>query len=310
MGAFIIFGGCNISATIIFLSVVDSFHFFDTYFDNQLYRDLKNEFDEIYNIEHNNIIAVDHSICTIKIHNSILFSDLVNSEIVTVNYAGNIKNKIDIEFDDFRSNLNQKLENIYSNKEQSNGLLDFYLDKFKNLLHTKNSVKKYEFLKNQICHFIEEIESLKRSSNWVKKTEYMSFFINEKSCYNESHLTKLYELLSEGNTIFIISSLEDFVNGFNNKPIKDGVCWNVKGKNHSISKPSLFYFIDSLIKIDLIQAQSISTIINSIRYVFRDEYGKSLINLKQSFTNYQNSKKVEKQDEIDKVILDFEELAK
>ncbi|RMZ60386.1 hypothetical protein D1632_05465 [Chryseobacterium nematophagum] len=157
---------------------------------------------------------------------------------------------------------------------------------------------------------LELIEYINKYLNVSSKNEERKLMILEESStlsYNWKSdnydtklilVEKLYSLLLIEPPI-IKCDKQDFINAFTQRIVNQGINWNVKGKNGSISKSSLIYFIDKLINENFIN--DVGTDYNKkIEYVFRDNFGKNLKNIKESKSNY--SKKPTGSERIDNIL--------
>ena len=97
---------------------------------------------------------------------------------------------------------------------------------------------------------------------------------------SETELGKLYDLLVERPPL-IVADKKEFINGFTQREVVAGINWLVLSKNKSCSKSSLIYFLLQLIeKSGLIEEPNDFN--KKVEYVFRDQNGQKLSNIKQS----------------------------
>lgn len=94
-------------------------------------------------------------------------------------------------------------------------------------------------------------------------------------------LTNLYLLLVKSPPI-IQCTEEEFINAFNQNKVEKGIKWLLIGKNNLVSKSSLIYFINYLNDQSYINTVSSTELNKKIEYVFRDDKGNVLKNIRQS----------------------------
>lgn len=117
----------------------------------------------------------------------------------------------------------------------------------------------------------------------------------------ENELSRLYELLTE-NPPLIFCDKQDFINGFSQREVIAGVNWMVMSKNRTCSKSSLIYLLLQLIEnCDLMDEPNDFN--KKVEYVFRDNLGQTLSNIKQSKS--QLSDNPAQKERIDEIIEKF-----
>lgn len=86
---------------------------------------------------------------------------------------------------------------------------------------------------------------------------------------------------------------EEFLMAFSNIPIKSPlkIKWRLLGKNGRVSKVSILFFLDKLMKKGLIPNLNNTPLFNIIERVFVDLNDKHVVNLKQSYKTSGNAKK-------------------
>lgn len=103
----------------------------------------------------------------------------------------------------------------------------------------------------------------------------------------EEQLQHLYILLTE-NPAVIESTQEDFINAFSQKKMENGIKWLIIGKNRQFSKSALFYFVNFLNDETYINKISPTELNKKVEYIFRDNEGNYLKNIRQS-KNYSST---------------------
>lgn len=152
-------------------------------------------------------------------------------------------------------------------------------------------------------YLVEKIISINTSSpNLIDVEDYSEDSLNWDSLNPEDtipNLEKLYDLLTKAPAL-INSTKSDFINAFTMRKITNGIKWLVIGKNGSISKSSLFYFIEKLIEEGLITDVPSTLLNKKIHYLFRDPSNNRLKNIRQSKST--NSSSPSQKDRIDSVL--------
>lgn len=151
----------------------------------------------------------------------------------------------------------------------------------------------------------KEEQNSQRPKKTVEKKEKQIFAFEWKGTKADIQLEFLHQQLIEGKFI-APDTLQDLFKGVFSgyeiiKPLK--IKWIAKGKNKSVSKSSLFHFIDLLVKnsfIDITEIQDTSIFYNKIQNTFVDSFGNPLKNLKQS--NAQRASKPTENELLEKII--------
>lgn len=148
---------------------------------------------------------------------------------------------------------------------------------------------------------IPENNITQRQKNATEKKERTLFAFTWLGKKPDLQLEFLHKQLIE-NSFISPDTLQDLVKGaFSGykiiKPLN--IKWIVKGKNKAVSKPSLFYFIDLLVRNQFIQVKSNSILYDKLKIIFVDHTGSPLKNLRQS--NQSNLNRVNKPSEAEKL---------
>ena len=111
-------------------------------------------------------------------------------------------------------------------------------------------------------------------------------------------LSRLFDLLTESPSL-IDGAIEDFINGFSQREVVSGISWLVLSKNKTCSKASLIYLLQQLMdRSDLMDEPNDFN--KKVEYVFRDNIGMKLNNIKQSKS--QQSDNPTQKERIDEII--------
>ena len=275
------------------------FLFFDNYLENQIQKDLKefytNITEELY---FNNIEEIDKVRHIIKVPN-IHHKEEIQADYVTFSFEGSIKSKLNREINITKNFIENEFQKRFTDKKEIAGYADFLKIKLKQYYANKN-IEEFPFL----TKYFEEITSLidQYSKQTIVNSNEYNFSFNLLANTTEEQLAiaeKLYHLLSESPAV-IKCNKTDFINAFTGKEIENGICWLITGKNKFTSKISLFYFIEELRNKQYLKSSIIIDLSKYIQYVFRDNQGDELKNLKQSKSTY--SKSVTQKERIDTVI--------
>lgn len=274
--------------------------------------ELKKQFCYDY-YEYSTIVDCDDNLGIVKVHNcetneidTISFED---TELWKALYEKTEKLKDDID------SVFMEMDSLNMPK---NGFIN-YLSK------TISSIRKNHlelFTKFPICekpfvtietYLLDKYEEKLSTKENKKETSIQNLsFAN----FHIHKIQKLYRLLTK-NPAFIEADEKEFVNAFSGKEINTGIKWLVKNSrnNKDISKPSLFYLIEQLIKNGYISNNNNSSFLKDISLsLFRDESGNSFSSgsLATSVTNYSKSQKKKtpskptRKADIDKIISELQ----
>ena len=275
------------------------FLFLDNYFENQIQKDLKefytNITEELY---FNNIEEIDKVRHIIKVPN-LHHKEETQANYITFSFEGTIKTKLRTEINITKRFIESEFQKRFADKKETTGYADFLRIKLKQY-YTDRNIEEFPFL----TKYFDEITSLidQYSKQVIAAQNEYNLSFNLLADTTEEQLTKvekLHLLLTETPAV-IKCNKTDFINAFTGKEIKEGIYWLITGKNKFTSKISLFYFIEELIKKRYLKSNIITDLSRYIKYVFRDNLGNELKNLKQSKSTY--SKNVTQKERIDTII--------
>ncbi|MPL56821.1 hypothetical protein SDC9_02311 [bioreactor metagenome] len=179
-----------------------------------------------------------------------------------------------------------ELFELSKNNKNPNGFLKLLSKKFEIFTYKANLESG---IKLNIIPFLEEtkskfdkVKNFKDFGNLKLSLKINSFsWFGKNKDENIIQIKKLYELLTE-NPALIECSEEEFLNAFSNKEVKVGIRWLVKGKNGKFSKSSLFYLLDKLFELELLEDFPQYDLNSKISYIFRDNNGEHIQNIRQS----------------------------
>jgi len=259
------------------------FAFLDWYLEIGFKEDLKNFY---YSPIESPIVVLDNIKHIIKCWSPDA-DQSVNGGYIVVSFEEVFQYKYNLEL----LNTKQYIEKSIVEHSQSADSKTLYLAYLTNKIKQLN---KYEAVSNYLFleKFIMDITTFIDSSEITKNTQLSytpSFNIlptTEKD--QEQIITELYMNLTKSPSL-ISCSKEEFAKGFSGQELEVGINWLVLGKNKQVNKVSLFYFINELIKLKLIDSAIINDLNKYVKYVFRDNNGKELKNLKQSKATISNN---------------------
>ncbi|CAA0240479.1 hypothetical protein [Tenacibaculum maritimum] len=275
------------------------FLFFDDYFENQIQKDLKefytNITEELY---FNNIEEIDKVRHIIKVPN-IHHKEKTQADYITFSFEGSIKSKLKREINITKNVIENEFQKRFADKKEVTAYADFLRIKLKQYYTNKN-IEEFPFLKKYFDEITSLINQYSKQTIIISNESHYSFNLIANTTEEQFAVAeKLHNLLSETPAI-IKCDKADFINAFTGKEINQGIYWLITGKNKFTSKISLFYFIEELRKKQYLKSNIIPDLSKYIKYVFRDNHGNELKNLKQSKSTY--SKSVTQKERIDTII--------
>ncbi|WP_077413874.1 hypothetical protein [Chryseobacterium sp. JV274] len=141
---------------------------------------------------------------------------------------------------------------------------------------------------DQLSAFLEfsnlETVDISNKKDYINPEDYSALSFSWDSLDHSQRidqLTHLYSLLT-ANPPVIQCSQDEFINAFSQRKVIHGIKWLLKGKNGDVSKSTLFYFVDFLNRESYINTVPYSELNKRIEYIFRDNKGEVLKNLRQS----------------------------
>lgn len=262
------------------------FAFLEWYFEKQIEKDLKefyiNITEELY---FNNVDEVDkttHSVKVLNIHHK----DEIDSEYLTFTFESSIKSKLNAEIQNTINLIEQEFQKRFSDKKEVKAYADFLRIKIRHIESFK-TIKEFSFLEKYLAQIKDTVNRYSAEVKFYGFTPSFTLLAeNEKD--QQEKIEKLYNLLIEPPSL-INSTKEEFFNAFTGKEVAGGIHWLVIGKSKSISKSSLFYFINELINEKHLSPSIINDLNKYVLFTFRDNSGKELKNLKQSKATISNN---------------------
>lgn len=272
--------------------------FFDNYLQKEIYDNLKN----FYNLKDN--FLVQDGLLTAefdKENHIIIFTNIGMVDKLPntfkKDFNTSIKSRLDAELTKAILFIEQGFEKRFSEKKEVRAYQEFLKIKVNSISKNK-AIEDFLFLND----YLEKINKVIGNYS-IQTTNYQFTPSFNLLAENEEEQTilidKLYLMLTETPSM-INSNKEEFINAFTGKEVAKGIDWLVKGKNKSISKVSLFYLINELINQDFLSRSILNDLNKYIRYVFRDDKGSELKNLKQSKATF--SKSLTAKERIDTII--------
>lgn len=230
-----------------------------------------------------------------------------NGEFIKYTFSDSFKFKIEQRALDTKREIGSIIEEILSRSGNLQSFLEVQNNKLHTLSFKADALYSHQPIVKEIIS--ELIIYINKFSITSTKDEVRKLFILEESSSNsynwksENYEDKLKSIEDLHNLLIIEPAIiecdkQDFINAFSQRKVNKGINWCIKGKNRKISKSSLIYFIDKLINNDLIDDEIEYN--KKIEYVFRDNLGKKLQNIKVSKSNY--SKKPTDSERIDRII--------
>lgn len=222
-------------------------------------------------------------------HTTVLYESWFINEVVRKIHAAT--NEIDSE-----------LIEISKNNKNPNEYLKLILKRIGIILQkasaSENQLNILPFLKNFQRHF-DQLKNFKDFTTSKDPLLANSFdWYGKDKEENLLQIKKLLELLTKSPPL-IDCTEQEFINAFTNQPVKSGIKWLVTGPSKQISKRSLFYLIDLLVNKELLDFQP-SEYNSKIEYVFRDQFGNGIKNIRQS--KVRDTSKPALKDRIDDII--------
>lgn len=214
--------------------------------------------------------------------------------LVTYDFDKSFNRKINSEFIDAKKLIDSVVLDITYKGINPIEFIDIQILLLKDLIIKTDSIYlERPIVKNAIVALIryvndkylsEKIISINlKSPNQIDSNDYCAYALQWDSLNQEDiipNIEKLYSFLTIAPAI-ISSTKANFINAFTMRKVTTGINWLVT-HNKSISKSSLFYFIDKLIDEGFINEVPQNILNKKIDYLFRDSFGKKLKNIRQS----------------------------
>lgn len=213
---------------------------------------------------------------------------IIEDEYTDLSFQLYFDSLINTEYYKAKRNLNRCVWEIVSQNISPNEFLKFQIATLDSLLINIGKFYSNHPILNQAIvklknHIINKFK-LESNHEHIVNTSFPSFEWDYlEGC--ESDAIEVIRNLFNGliSKSIIDSSEEDFINGFTGKEVQNGIKWLLKTKDrkHS-SKPTLFAFIDYLMEENFIKDIKEKEYNNAIEYVFREDNGDFLKNIRQS----------------------------
>ncbi|AZI20723.1 hypothetical protein [Chryseobacterium taklimakanense] len=202
--------------------------------------------------------------------------------------------------------IDAEIVEISKKNQNANEYLKLVSKRIGVIIEKLSKEDKYNNLIPFLIDFKERFDKLKNFKDFSLNKN--NLLVNSYTWYgnddeeNLLEIKKLFELLSK-NPKLIDCSESDFINAFTNKPVESGIKWLVKGRSGHISKPSLFYLIDLLIEKELLEDFNNVEYNSKVEYVFRDNNGEKIKNIRQSKSS--RTSNPEMSERIESIIVDL-----
>ncbi|MFL0170182.1 hypothetical protein [Tenacibaculum maritimum] len=279
-------------------TLANPFIFFDEYLEKGVYDDLKN----FYDLKDD--FLVQDGLITVEFDKQNHIITFINNGMVDKlpdtyikDFKSILKSKLDKETSITIQFIEQGFEKRFSDKKEVKAYQNFLNIKI-NTLSEKKAFNEFPLLQTHINKLTTIINKYTTHTN---NYQFIPSFniVSENKEQQIELINKLFLLLTEKPSM-INCSKEEFKNAFTGQEIESGIHWLVLGKNKSYSKPSLFYLINALIDAEYLNKSIINDLNKFVAYVFRDNKGDYIKNIKQSKAYI--SKNPTSKDRIDDII--------
>ncbi len=270
---------------------IHPFNSFEWFLDEQIYKELR-KFDDA-DLASKELYGLIKHIDKEKLQ--ITFDSY--DGICTYNFETDIKSQLKPKILNTIEIIEAGFEKRFKDKKEVKAYANFLRIKL-DTLSKKDTVAKFSFLNTYIEQFQTLINQYSQQS--INYSFVPSFELLSDAPKNQlTTIKSLYLSLTESPSM-INCSEEEFVKAFTGQELDEGIHWLVLGKNKKYSKPSLFYLINNLIDANFISKTIINDLNKYVGYVFRDNHGNYIENIKQSKSYI--SKNPASKDRIDSII--------
>lgn len=255
--------------------------FFEDLLENDKYKILQNDYMDRYMEKYGSL----------KYKNGVFDYEkgiIIENEDTDLSFQLYFDSLINTEYSNAKRNLDRCVLEIVSQNISPNEFLKLQISTLDSLLINVGKFYSNHSILNQAIvelknHIINKFK-LESNHKHIVNTSFPSFEWDYlEGC--ESDAIEVIRNLFNGliSKSIINSSEEDFINGFTGKEVQNGIKWLLKTKDrkHS-SKPTLFAFIDYLMEENFIKDIKEKEYNNAVEYVFREDNGDFLKNIRQS----------------------------
>jgi hypothetical protein len=199
---------------------------------------------------------------------------------ITLDFNSYFQNEINIETQKAKNIINSIINNLALENKSNIEYIQLLITLLDKLILKKNiTYSRFPIIKIKLEELYSFIDNYMPNNNLY--LDLFSFNWKEDEIYLAyEKIRMLYNLLS---TYKIINASEsEFIKAFTYKEVKTGINWIDLAKNGQTNKQSIFYLIEKLIDGGHIYQFPNHEYNKKINYVFRDNEGKPLINIRQS----------------------------
>jgi hypothetical protein len=251
-----------------------------------------------------NIISVDNTKGEIKYFGQHYEDEGPIGKIVEIthDFKSYFAKKIEAEVMRSKSLINEKVNILMCQNLSNHEFLISHKTILSNLEPlTETHYLEYPFVKDAISSLSNYLAQFSSFGSYDTNHSYKSFCWDSDNIEERTtSLIKLHNLLSIENKIIDVLP-DEFIRAFSNGEVKEGIKWLHTGKNKSTSITSILYFINQLQEQNFILDYSTKDYNDRIVYVFRDNEGNILKNIRQS--KYTLANKLYKYDFLDNIII-------
>lgn len=252
---------------------IHPFNSFEWFLDEQIYKELR-KFDDA-DLASKELYGLIKHIDKEKLQ--ITFDSY--DGICTYNFETDIKSQLKSKILNTIEIIEAGFEKRFKDKKEVKAYADFLRIKLETL-SKKDTIVRFSFLNT----YIEQFQSIinQYSQQPINYSFVPSFELLSDTPNNQlTTIKSLYLSLTETPSM-IHCSEDEFIKAFTGQELDEGIHWLVLGKNKKYSKPSLFYLINNLIDANFISKTIINDLNKYVAYVFRDNHGNYIENIKQS----------------------------
>ncbi len=260
------------------------FNYLEYYLSKTIYEDLSNFYSQYENESFGNRIKkIDKKTHTIEIYKDQYSENELSFSVTT--FETKVNQIIKREVQKTKQFIELGFKNNFNNKVQIDAFASFLKVKIKNITKLK-AFNDFAFLKPIFDGFERLIELYSAKEKNLRYNFLYSF--NLLPSDNEEQkikIEKLYNLLIETPSM-INSSKKGFFSAFTGKEVNDKIQWIAKSRKSKLTnRTSLLYLLDKLIEKKHLSSGISLDLYKFIRYVFVDENGNELKNLKNTRQN-------------------------
>ncbi|TBW25818.1 hypothetical protein [Gramella sp. KN1008] len=271
------------------------FGFFDYYLSRGIYKSLDSFYEEgVHNFGEINKVDKNNHLIGVR----------EGEGITTYRFEDKVRRDINPEVQKTIRLLEQEFQKSFlEGNEKKYG--EFLRLKYKELVQLQ-SVTEFPVLITFLEKVLNTINHYSSNSVPTFPDSVLSFnILATTDSERDLKVNKLYDLLSEPSA-FIQSDRSEFQKAFTGRPIEEKVKWQVRTRHGHTNKATLFYLIESLAEIGLLQRRPNKELFSQIKYVFVSIHNKELKNL--NISHNQMSSSPDRKEDIDSIIEELRSL--